>query len=61
MDSKGFHALADRCRDLARTAARADTREQLRQWADDSEAEAKAAEADRAHSALDNRHRQGLG
>jgi hypothetical protein len=42
MDSAGFRALADRCRELARIAVRDDTRRQLRQWADDFEVEAEA-------------------
>ncbi len=44
MDAQGFRALAQRCRDLLRVAARDDLREQLRQWAEDFDAEADAIE-----------------
>ena len=44
MDARGFRALADRCKELARGAARDDIRQQLRQWAEDFEGEAEAAE-----------------
>lgn len=44
MDSRDFRALADRCREMARVAARDDLRQQLREWSDDFEAEAEAAE-----------------
>ncbi len=50
MDAEGFRALAQRCRDLLKLAARDDMREQLRQWAEDFDAEADAVEnmADRS-------------
>jgi len=44
MDAERFRALADRCLELSRVAARDDIRQQLRQWAAEFEAEAKAAE-----------------
>ncbi len=44
MDAEGFRALAPRCRELVLVAVRDDIRRQLRQWADDFEAEAEAAE-----------------
>jgi transposase-like protein len=44
MDAQGFRSLAQRCRELSQIAARLDVREQLREWIDDFEAEAKAAE-----------------
>jgi hypothetical protein len=44
MDALGFRALAQRCRDLSRIAARSEVREQLREWVDDFEAEAEAVE-----------------
>jgi hypothetical protein len=44
MDAQAFRALARRCRELSRIAARSEVREQLRQWVDDFEAEAKAVE-----------------
>ena len=44
MNSKGFRALAERCRELARVAVRDDLQEQLRHWVHDFEAEAEAAE-----------------
>ena len=44
MDAAGFRALADRCRELTRVAVRDDVRRQLRQWSEDFEAEADAAE-----------------
>jgi len=56
MNSKGFRALAKRCRELARVAARDDVREQLRRWVHDFEAEAEAAE--RAERPLDRRKSQ---
>ena len=44
MDARGFRALAQRCRDLSQIAARLELREQLREWVDDLEAEAEAAD-----------------
>jgi HPt (histidine-containing phosphotransfer) domain-containing protein len=44
MDAQDLRALAQRCHKLSQTAARLETREQLREWIDDFEAEAKAAE-----------------
>lgn len=44
MDAEGFRALAARCRELVLVAVRDDIRRQLRQWADDFETEAEAAE-----------------
>jgi len=43
--------MADRCRDLQRIAARDEIREQLRQWAEDFETEARAIENARDYSA----------
>ncbi len=40
MDAPEFRAMADRCRELLRIAARDEVREQLRQWAEDFDAEA---------------------
>jgi hypothetical protein len=44
--------MADRCRELHRIAARDEIREQLRQWAEDLEAEAEAVEKATDYSAL---------
>jgi hypothetical protein len=44
MTAPEFRAMADRCRELQRIAARDEIREQLRQWADDFDAEADAIE-----------------
>ena len=44
MDAQGFRALAQRCRDLSQIATLSEVREQLREWVDDFEAEAEAAE-----------------
>jgi hypothetical protein len=44
MDAQGFRALAQRCRELSQITARSEVREQLREWIEDFEAEAKAAE-----------------
>ena len=47
---RGFRALANRCGELLRVALRDDIRQQLRQWIDDFEAKAEAAEkADLPH------------
>ena len=40
MDEQEFRAMADRCRELMRIAVRDEVREQLRQWAEDFDAEA---------------------
>ena len=40
MNAREYQAMADRCRELLRIAVRDEVREQLRQWADDFEAEA---------------------
>ena len=42
MNAREFRAIAERCRELQRVAVRDDIREQLRQWAEDFEAEADA-------------------
>jgi hypothetical protein len=47
MDAPQFRALADRCRELSRIAARDDVRDLLRDWVHDFEAEAEAAEKSR--------------
>jgi hypothetical protein len=44
MNAREFRAMADRCRELHRIAVRDEVREQLRQWAEDFEAEAEAIE-----------------
>ena len=44
MDELDFRAKADRCRELMRIAGRDEVREQLRQWAEDFDAEADALE-----------------
>jgi len=56
MNAREFRAMADRCRELQRGTVRDDIREQLRQWAEDFEAEAEAAErvADYSAAARDN-------
>ena len=57
MDAEDFRAKAQRCRDLMRIAVRQEVRDQLREWADDFEAEAEAVErmADRSRFALSGR------
>ena len=40
MDAPEFRAIANRCRELMRIAVRDEVREQLRQWAEDFDAEA---------------------
>lgn len=42
MDAERFRALAERCRELLRVAARDDIRQQLRHWAEEFETEAEA-------------------
>ena len=44
MDEHDFRAMAERCRELQRIALRDDVRQQLRQWAEDFDAEADALE-----------------
>jgi len=44
MNAQEFRAIAERCRELQRVAVRDDVRDQLRQWAEDFEAEAEAVE-----------------
>ena len=44
VNAREFRHMAERCRELQRSAARDDMREQLRQWAVDFEAEAEAVE-----------------
>jgi hypothetical protein len=44
MNAQEFRAQAQRCRELSVVAVRSEVREQLRQWVDDFEAEAKALE-----------------
>ena len=53
MDAKDFRALAERCRELLRIAVRDEVRTQLRQWAEDFDAEANAAEKAHNRSAAD--------
>ena len=50
MTAREFRALADRCRALERIAERDEVRQQLRQWVEDFEAEAKAVENARDYS-----------
>jgi len=64
MDAAGFRALAERCRELTRVAVRDDVRRQLRQWSEDFEAEADAAEEKtrgfrRAHEPVGAAHKNG--
>jgi HPt (histidine-containing phosphotransfer) domain-containing protein len=51
MNAREFRALADRCRDLERTAVRDEVRQQFHQWVEDLEAEAKAVENARDYNA----------
>jgi hypothetical protein len=44
MNAREFRAIAERCRELERVAVRDDIREQLRQWAEDFEAEAETVQ-----------------
>jgi len=55
MNAREFWAMADRCRELQRVAVRDDIREQLRQWAEDFEAEAETIENLRDYSGLRGR------
>ena len=57
MNPRQFRALADRCRELQRIAARDEVRQQLRQWADDFDAEAEAVETAVDYSGLANAKR----
>ena len=52
MNAREFRAMAERCRELQRVAARDDIREQLRQWADDFDDEAEAIEKARDYSGM---------
>jgi hypothetical protein len=45
-----FRAKGERCRELQRIAVRDELREQLRQWAEDFDAEAEAIEKAADHS-----------
>lgn len=51
MNAREFKSMAERCRELQRVAARDDVREQLRQWAEDFEAEAETVDKARDYSA----------
>lgn len=44
MDPNKMRAIAVRCRELSRVAVRDDIREQLRQWAEEFDAQADAIE-----------------
>jgi hypothetical protein len=50
MDAAEFRAKAQRCRDLLRVAVGDDVRQQLREWAQEFEAEAETIEAHRHRS-----------
>ena len=52
VNAREFRHMAERCRELQRSAARDDMREQLRQWAMDFEDEAAAVESARDYSAV---------
>jgi hypothetical protein len=45
--------MAQRCRDLLRLAVRPEVKEQLREWVEDFEAEAKALEGRRSRPTAD--------
>jgi hypothetical protein len=49
-----MRARAQRCRDLLRIAVRQEVREQLREWAEDFEEEAKAMEGRRPRVGADD-------
>jgi hypothetical protein len=51
MNAREFRSMAERCRELQRVAVRDDVREQLRQWAEDFEAEAETVDKARDYSA----------
>ena len=55
MNARQFRAMADRCRDLVRVAARDDVREQFRQWAEDFDREAEALDSTIDRSAVAER------
>jgi hypothetical protein len=59
VDAQDLRAKAQRCRELLRIAARDEVRAQLRQWAEDFDAEAEAIEhtADRSELARSDRRR----
>jgi len=52
MNAREFRAMADRCHELHRIAVRDEMREQLRQWAEDFEAEAREIENAKDYSAV---------
>ena len=58
-DVHNYRAMADRCRELQRIAARDEVRDQLRQWAEDFDAEADELDntADFTDSSAFDRHR----
>lgn len=51
MNARQFRVMAERCRELQRIAVRDEVRQQLRQWVEDFEAEARAIENTRDYSA----------
>ena len=51
MNAREFRAMADRCRELQRIAVRDEVRQQLRQWVEDFETEARVIENARDYSA----------
>jgi hypothetical protein len=51
MNAREFRAMAERCHELHRVSVKDDVREQLRQWAEDFEAEAEIVEKARDYSA----------
>jgi hypothetical protein len=51
MDPGNMRAIAARCRELLRVAVRDDIREQLRQWAEEFDEQADAAERSTDYSA----------
>jgi hypothetical protein len=52
MNAEDFRAKAQRCRDLLEIAVKQEVKDQLREWADDFEAEAEAIEKTADHSRL---------
>jgi hypothetical protein len=53
VDAQDFRAMAQRCRDLLRIAVRPEVKEQLHEWVEDFEAEAKALEGKRSRRTAD--------
>ena len=51
MDAAKMRAIANRCRELSRVAVRDEIREQLRQWAEEFDAQAEAMEKTAYYSA----------